>query len=342
MLEENPQIDATKSPKGWVAMALSVCGPVSTDPQGRELVEHGTPLFPVACYHDNISEAGVPWHWHDELEILMIETGTAGVSVNGTDYVVNQGEGFFINTGALHGVWRAGAEPCYLQSVVFHPRLVGGSVDSILWQKYLEPLLSNPCLPCIHFTNAQKWEEAASKAIQEAWQSYVSEAEGFEFEVRERLSRLIFLLAKHCPAIEKKPSEKTLRDGERIKSMLQYIQEHYGGELTLARIAESAAVSENECLRCFRSMIGSTPVQYVKQLRVQRAAELLASTDRRISDIGAECGFQEMSYFAKIFRELKGCTPSEFRKRSLSLPARAAPAGWNPHEAIPPDGLRLL
>ena len=101
--------------------------------------------------------------------------------------------------------------------------------------------------------------------------------------------------------------------------MLQYIQEHYGGELTLAKIAESASVSENECLRCFRSMIGSTPIQYVKQLRVQKAAELLVSTNRKISDIGAECGFQEMSYFAKTFRELKGCTPGDFRKFNLHL-----------------------
>ena len=67
-------------------MALSVCGAVSIDQQGRELVEHGTPLFPVACYHDNISEAEVPWHWHDELEVLIVETGTSRVSVNGADY----------------------------------------------------------------------------------------------------------------------------------------------------------------------------------------------------------------------------------------------------------------
>lgn len=296
-------------------MALSICGPVSTDQQGRELIEHGTPLFPVACYHDNISEAEVPWHWHDELEILVVETGTARVAVNGTDYMVKQGEGFFINTGALHGVWREGTEPCYLQSVVFHPRLVGGSVDSILWQKYLEPLLSDPCRPCVQFTSGQEWEKTAAKAIRDAWQSCVSEAEGFEFEVRERLSRLIFLLTKNCPKAEKRPSEKALRDGERIKVMLQYIQEHYDGELTLAKIAESAAVSENECLRCFRSMIGSTPIQYVKQVRIQKAAELLVSTNRRISEIGAECGFQEMSYFAKTFRELKGCTPSEYRRQ---------------------------
>lgn len=298
-------------------MALSVCGAVFTDQQGRELVEHGTPLFPVACYHDNISESGVPWHWHDELEVLVVESGSARVSVNGTDHTAKQGDGFFINAGALHGIWPEGEETCLLRSVVFHPRLVGGSVDSIIWQKYLEPLLCDPCRPCVHFDNAREWEKAASAAIQAAWQSYVSETEGFEFEVREWLSRLIFLLAKNCPAMEKKPSEKALRNGARIKIMLQYIQKHYGEELTLAKIAESANLSENECLRCFRSMIGCTPIQYVKQVRIQKAAELLVSTNRKISDIGAQCGFQEMSYFAKTFREVKGCAPGDFRKLSL-------------------------
>lgn len=298
-------------------MALSSCGSVMTDRHGRELLEHGTALFPAACYHDNISQAEVSWHWHDELEALIVETGTARVAVNGTDRMVRQGEGFFFNTGVLHGVWPAGAEVCRLRSIVFHPRLVGGSMDSIIWQKYLEPLLSDPCRPWIYFTDLQEWERDASTAIQEAWQACVSETEGFEFVVRERLSRLIFLLAKNCPTTEKSPSEKALRDGERIKAMLRYIQEHYAEELTLAKIAGSAAVSKNECLRCFRSMIGSTPIQYVKQVRIQKAAELLASTDRKISDIGMECGFQEMSYFAKIFRELKGCTPGAFRTQAL-------------------------
>lgn len=303
-------------------MALSSCGSVVTDRQGRELLEHGTPLFPVACYHDNICEVDVSWHWHDELEVLSVEAGTARVAVNGTDCIVKQGEGFFINTGVLHGIWPVGEELCRLRSIVFHPRVVGGGVDSILWQKYLEPLLSDPCRPFVHFANTGGWEREASCAIQKAWQICVVEGAGFEFEVREWLSRLIFLLFQNCPAAEKKPSEKALRDGQRIKAMLQYIQEHYAEELTLTKIARSAAVSENECLRCFRNMIGSTPIQYVKQVRIQRAAELLASTDWKISDIGAACGFQEMSYFAKSFRELKGCTPGEFRKNTPQIEAR--------------------
>lgn len=297
-------------------MALSSCGSVVTDSQGRELVEHGTPLFPVACYHDNVSETEVPWHWHDELEVLVVETGTARVSVNGTDRTLKRGEGSFLNAGVLHGIWSEGEEVCRLCSMVFHPRLVGGGVDSIIWQKYLEPLLSDPCRAFVPFTNAGEWEREASRVIREAWEACVAEGAGFEFAVRERLSRLIFLLFRNCPATEKKPSEKALRDGQRVKAMLQYIQGHYGEELTLAKIAQSAAVSENECLRCFRTMLGSTPIRYVKQVRVQRAAELLASTDRKISDIGGSCGFQEMSYFARVFREYKGCTPKEYRLKA--------------------------
>lgn len=295
-------------------MALCKCGSASTDRQNREQIEHGTSLFPVACYYDNISEEAISWHWHDEMEVMAVVCGSACASVNGTECVITQGEGFFINTKVLHGIRPVGNEICCLRCMVFHPRLVGGSVDSILWQKYLDPLLSDPSRPWVHFSAAQEWGTAASKAIQEAWLAGVNEPEGFEFTVREQLSRTIFLLTKHCPTAAKKPSEKTLRDGERIKVMLQYIQEHYHEEVSLAKIAGSANISENECLRCFRSMIGSTPIQYVKQLRIQKAAELLASTDRKIYDIGAECGFQAMSYFSKTFREIQKCTPNEFRK----------------------------
>ena len=296
-------------------MALSVCNPIATDAKGRELIQHGTALFPVACYHDDLHEFGVAWHWHEELEVFVVERGRARVSVNGSDFFVQEGQGIFINTGVLHGVWQEGEGACRLHSIVFHPRFVGGSVDSILWQKYLEPLLSDPSCPCVPFTAALEWEKAASNIIDAAWEICVSEEEGFEFRARDLLSQLILLLFQNRPVTQKKPSEKALRDGERTKAMLQYIQAHYSEELTLTQIAGSANISESECLRCFRSVIGCSPMQYVKQLRIQRAAELLKSTDWKICDIGTQCGFQEMSYFAKTFREVKGCTPKGYREQ---------------------------
>ena len=301
-------------------MALSECISV-VDEQGRELLAHGTALFPAACYHDDLEELAVPWHWHDEIETTVVEGGDAIISVGGETCRVKPGDGYFINTGALHGMWAAGAGACCLRAVLYHPRLVGGSMDSIFWQGYLQPLLSDPGRQYIHLHQEVPWEREALQAVQRAWQACVDEPPGYEFQVRDALSREVFLLADNCPAARRSPSEKALRDEQRIKVMLQFIQENYGEELTTEKIARSAAISDSECLRCFRAMVGTTPIQYVKQLRVQKAAELLAGTDRKIADIGALCGFQEMSYFAKTFRTLKGRTPSAYRaeKRAAGL-----------------------
>lgn len=294
-------------------MALSPCNS-TTDRRSRELVRHGTPSFPLACYrHDGETVNTVPWHWHDELETVLVRQGRVAVSVEGESRELGPGEGCFIAAGALHHVWREGGGAVDLHSMVFHPRLVGGSVESVFWQDYLQPLLSGAANRCVWLSERAPWERDALEAMERAWRACGEEPPGFEFLAREGLSRLVFLLSAHRPAAKKAPSEKALRDGERIRVMLRFIQEHYGEELTAARIAQSAAVSESECLRCFKSMIGATPIQYVKQLRIQRAAELLESTAEKVSDIGAACGFQEMSYFARTFRELKGKTPRQYR-----------------------------
>lgn len=297
-------------------MALETCS-VTTDRQGRELKKHGTSLFPAACYEDDLSAEGVPWHWHDELEAVLVAEGAAVVGAAGRMYPVEQGGGFFLRPGTLHGVWAASA--CRLRSLVFHPRLVGGGIDSIFWQGYLAPLLS-AAPDCILLHRAVPWEKAALQAVETAWTACIAEEAGYEFQVREALSRLVFLLSEHRPAMPQSPSEKALRDEERIKTMLQYIHAHFQESLTTAQIAQSAAVSESECLRCFRSMTGTPPIQYVRQFRIQKAAELLVCTDQRISDIGALCGFQEMSYFARSFREAKGCTPSAYRAKRRGCP----------------------
>lgn len=83
-------------------MALSTCRTV-TDDSARELLKHGTPAFPIACYHDDLQAEPVPWHWHEELEILLVSEGTILATAAGEKYRLTVGEGLFINAGVLHG-----------------------------------------------------------------------------------------------------------------------------------------------------------------------------------------------------------------------------------------------
>lgn len=284
------------------------------DAMGKELIDHGSALFPIASYDDDFAKIEVPWHWHEEMEIGIVIEGEIEVAVDSQKYILKKEDAFFINSGALHGAWDRGKNPGRIHSVVFHPRIVGGSLDSIYWQNYTQPVMKAENLKYVVFQGESPWHLEAASAIAGVWKACVQELPGYEFDVRNALSKLIFLLSRYKSSAPDKPSAKMVRDSSRIKVMLQYIQEHYMEEIAAAQIAESADISESECLRCFRNTIGATPIQFLKQLRIQKAAELLGTTKQKVVDIGIQCGFQDMSYFAKTFREMRGCTPSEYRR----------------------------
>ena len=294
-------------------MAISPCSS-AVDEKGRELVVHGTVSFPIASYDDDILKNPVPWHWHEELEAGYITEGQIEIAVGSEKRILKPGDGFFVNTEVLHGAWAACSSACCLESFVFHPRLVGGGLDSIFWQKYLTPLLSSDSFKGCFLSPSEAADSALLSHIHEVWNFCEHAVPGYEFEVRTSLSHMIFLLSQKIMEAPAALPEKTLRDNARIKIMLQFIHDHYSEELNINQIAECAAISTSEALRCFKKTIGTTPIQYLKQYRIQKAAELLTSTTLKVADIGSLCGFQEMSYFAKTFREQKGMTPSEFRE----------------------------
>ena len=121
-------------------MALAECN-TTVDKTGRELLAHGTIAFPIACYHDDFRICDVPWHWHEEWEAVFITQGNCLVAAGSQKFRLQAGEGFFIHSGALHGCWDTETSGCRFHSLVFHPRLIGGSLDSIFHQQFVQPLL---------------------------------------------------------------------------------------------------------------------------------------------------------------------------------------------------------
>lgn len=296
-------------------MALAECN-TTVDKSGRELVKHGTTAFPIACYQDDFRKMDVPWHWHEEWEAVVLTQGSCAVTAGNQNVTLRAGEGFFINSGILHGCWDVENTGCMFHSLVFHPRLVGGSLDSIFHQGYVQPLLDNSGLEFIPLYPNIPWQKQALEAIEAAWQHCVQERDGYVFSVRDALSHFTLLLHDNIPGSCRSPGVKTLRNAERIKAMLSFIHEHFGSDLNTEKIAASASISESECLRCFRTTIGTTPIQYLKQYRIQQAAQLLTDTEEKVSEIATRCGFQDMSYFTRVFREQMGIVPTQYRKNA--------------------------
>ena len=119
-------------------MALNISCNIVASEKGRELVQHGSALFPIACYAEDLSSYSVAWHWHEEFEFILAALGPIHVDVNKTRLTLQTGQGVFINSGALHAVEPAEGR-ALLHSGVFQPRLVGG-MDTVFWQKLIRPV----------------------------------------------------------------------------------------------------------------------------------------------------------------------------------------------------------
>ncbi|MBR4726187.1 MAG: helix-turn-helix transcriptional regulator [Lachnospiraceae bacterium] len=291
---------------------------VNVDARAHQIEQHGDAAFPLACYQGDLVANSVMWHWHDDLELILISEGNIAVGV-GTD-VENMcaGDACFINSGILHSVWRADDNACFYRSIVFQPRLIG-SMESIYWIRYVRPLSAPDFPQMIRFRASHQNEAEIISLLSQAWETAAQDKEGYEIEVRYIMTKLLCRIALFSPGVPQRLSGKEYRDMERIKQMLSWLEEHFSENVTVKQIAQSGNISESECLRCFKRNIGCSPIQYLVRYRLRQAAAMIAATDQNISDIAVACGFLDMSYFSRSFKILYSMTPTEYKAKCTSI-----------------------
>jgi AraC-like DNA-binding protein len=128
-------------------------------------------------------------------------------------------------------------------------------------------------------------------------------------------------------ALERLPAERMRRvlrisEGQRkLLAVLHYIDEHLTEPMSNARLAEIALSSESRFIRRFREATGRTPARYVQERRLERASQLLVSTDLGIDEIAETSGFANRYYFTRVFTQRMGLPPGRYRSERPHLPA---------------------
>lgn len=99
-----------------------------------------------------------------------------------------------------------------------------------------------------------------------------------------------------------------------LADVLQYIEEHYPEQIKLNELAKIAGVSEQHLCRLFKKNFQLRPMEYLAQVRVQHAKDLLVYSNKTIGEISDETGFQDGSYFSVVFKRYENMTPGEYRR----------------------------
>ena len=291
-------------------MALAVCG-LNTNGTQKELKPHGTLDFPCAAYassHTSCPGDAISWHWHEEMEIIFIESGCLQLRVPGGEHPISAGELAFLNSNVLH--YGIGDPACALHSLVFSPVLLSGHSGSAFQEKYLRPLMAFP-----GFLVWKSGREADVQAFRTAFSALARESFAYEFTVRAQLSHIFLSCFRELRPQFGAPNLTRSMDAVRMEKMLEFIQAHYPESITTAAIANAANLSERECLRCFQRVMRESPIQYLLKYRLmQSAGKLRSQPDASIAEISAQCGFDYPSYYSAQFRRFYLCSPKEYRK----------------------------
>ena len=280
----------------------------------QEAIQGITQEYPYAYHHVNIKKIKIPWHWHEELELNYVESGCVKVYTSGKSYVFQEGQAYFINSNVLCSMEDGGGDrACVLESHLFHPTLLAGHFKSIYETKYLAPILQNRHLEILGITGEIKRQKELLAMIIKLGR--MQAMENVEFQTRNLLSEIWLLLMEEARDMFQGSKRGQYSENQtRIMDMLSYIHENYDHKILLEEIAEAASVSSRECIRCFQECIHKTPFDYVQDYRIRQAEKLLTETDLSVTEIAYATGFSGSAYFGKVFKNLTGKTPGNYRK----------------------------
>lgn len=278
--------------------------------------EHPLPLFPCSAYYTNWCFGGiegVPWHWHQELEFMILIKGQVQVQFAEQTIDLQEGDGFFCNTRSLHRITMKNCQVCCVNSLVFDARLISGGPGTVFDEKYIYPLLSARTFSGLALHQSDPVHREVLSHIKAAHAGCKGEETGYEYDVRYHLAKALLLIwkenQKHLSLTPRETSKM-----ERIRRMLDYIHMHYASPITVSDLSAAASICERECQRCFQKFLRQSPMDYVQQYRIQMAGKLLMETQDSVLDVGLATGFSNPSHFCKVFRTHMHCSPAEFRK----------------------------
>lgn len=261
------------------------------------------------CLYNNDEAENYPPHWHNPFELIMPTSNSYRVKVSGKDFQLREGDILIICPGVIHELFA----PPSGERIIFQPSFSASSTPE------LEVILSliNPAVlitpeeyPTVH--------SHISKLMLEIKNEYFSALPYSEMLIQSRFLEILVTVGRsHAETVQQSFSAKDTKQKEYLEKFMyvsNYINEHFAEDLTLENVAALAGFSKYHFTRLFRQYADTSFYKYLNQKRIAHAKTLLFNPDLSVLEVAMQSGFASQSAFLRMFKQINGCTPTEFRK----------------------------
>lgn len=271
-------------------------------------------MFPIIFHTDMLSTDGnmpsnIPEHtkvfmrdssgtnWHEGIEILMVLDGNVTVRLNDEPLTAAVGDIVVINSNCLHSITAVGGNALY-HCLIINLELCKS------WG--------------IEITDTAFESVFRDERVSAIFNCIAEEIYGKKFRFKQMvtakcLELMTILMREHT--VTGSALSKLSKKAVLVRKMMTYISDNYDGELSLEKISAKFGYSIYYISHIFNEYTGTSPMDYILQIRLNAAELMLKSGDGTVSEIAEKCGYGNVSSFSTLFKRKKGITPSEYRLR---------------------------
>lgn len=261
----------------------------------------------IRLYNNNDFEA-YPSHWHTPMEIIMPIENQYYVTCCNQNFVLREGDILIIYPGAIHSM-----EACIGKRLIFQADI--SFLNSIKDLNSALSLIS----PVIAITpeNTPDAHKQIKELIIKISEEYFQDAPLSEASIYSKLIEIFVLIGRHYASskitIARNDLNKHIKHTELILNICNYINEHYNENITLDDMAELSGYSKYHFSRIFKRYTNCSFYKYLNTRKIEQAEKMLIDDELSITEVALRCGYSSLSSFIRMFKIIKGCTPTDFK-----------------------------
>ncbi|MDE5678153.1 helix-turn-helix domain-containing protein [Phocaeicola sp.] len=247
-------------------------------------------------------------HKHLRIEINYVKRGNCILHLDNESVTFREGEIMIITSDVNH-LFEAGSEGTTLMQLEFLPEIF----SHFSWNTEVMANGSTPA-PVFLFSEENRLIKIINNVrIMRAVQRIVNELEAkspyYQYLVVMYYAELLILICRYMDE-----AYLPICTNESLKKAIAYIRLNYHTDINIHCVARYVGISERYLRILFSQYLNLSPLDYLNQIRINKAIELLRNTEMSIKEICFQCGFQSPQYFSRIFKQQMGISPREITK----------------------------
>ncbi|MBQ3202449.1 MAG: helix-turn-helix transcriptional regulator [Clostridia bacterium] len=257
--------------------------------------------LPIQLAHNRHTVCGEIFgsHWHEHIEMHYVFSGSAVFHIDQELYEVQEGDLIIANRNELHAGYSI-AVPYDASLLVFDP-------SDLSWELGEKNL---------RFQSLIRGDTTVRRMMLDIFYAWQQEELGYRALCRAKVTELLVYLCRHY-AVENLPAKDLLkrrRNLERLRPALEYIEQNYSERISVNQLAQLLCLSPDRLGHLFRDGVGQAPLQYINEIRLRKAMNLLKTEEYTVTEVAQTVGFFDYNHFGRLFRRRYGCTPNQVRQ----------------------------